>query len=102
MVETYLRLCAEPGCPALVRHGRCQKHTPPRNETARSLRRGATGWDRQRRNREMLSREPWCGLCGRMATEIDHVIPLAKGGTDATANLQPLCASCHKAKTGRE
>lgn len=34
--------------------------------------------------------------------EIDHVIPLSRGGADTVRNVVPLCASCHRAKTRRE
>lgn len=34
-----------------------------------------------------------------MATEVDHKVPLFKGGTDDEANLQPLCTECHKDKS---
>jgi len=37
-----------------------------------------------------------CGATRRI--EADHVIPLAKGGTDTLANLQPLCRSCNASK----
>lgn len=42
-----------------------------------------------------------CRAAGRVrvATEVDHVVPRAKGGTDALANLQAICTPCHKAKT---
>lgn len=48
-----------------------------------------------------------CGLCqpcraiGRvtLGPEVDHVQELADGGTDADANLQAICAECHKRKT---
>jgi 5-methylcytosine-specific restriction endonuclease McrA len=30
---------------------------------------------------------------------LDHVLPLAQGGTHDLANLQWLCASCHAKKT---
>ena len=40
-----------------------------------------------------------CNHCGITAEQIDHVIPLALGGTDDYSNLQPLCKLCHKAKT---
>jgi len=33
---------------------------------------------------------------------VDHIIPLAHGGTDDPSNLQSLCWPCHKAKTARE
>lgn len=42
------------------------------------------------------------GLCGAPATDVDHVIPRAAGGTDHPANLQSLCRRHHLAKTGRE
>ncbi len=51
-----------------------------------------------------------CGLCvpcsqaGRTtpATELDHVVPLHKGGTDADDNLQAICTECHRKKTALE
>jgi 5-methylcytosine-specific restriction protein A len=33
------------------------------------------------------------------ATQVDHIRPKAKGGTDEPANLQSICDECHKAKT---
>ena len=33
-----------------------------------------------------------------VATQIDHVTPLCKGGTDDWENLQPLCGPCHELK----
>jgi 5-methylcytosine-specific restriction endonuclease McrA len=32
----------------------------------------------------------------------DHIVPLADGGPDDTANMQPLCPPCHMLKTARE
>lgn len=66
-----------------------------------------TAWEKQRKR--ILDRDN--GLCqpcmrstGRvtMATEVDHVIPKARGGSDADANLQAICNPCHKAKTAKE
>ena len=37
-----------------------------------------------------------------MATEVDHVLPKAKGGTDDLKNLQSICSACHRAKTLRD
>ncbi|MGF6877380.1 HNH endonuclease [Paraburkholderia sp. MM5477-R1] len=33
------------------------------------------------------------------AAEVDHIVPLFRGGTDAPGNLQSLCVPCHEAKT---
>ena len=39
-----------------------------------------------------------CYVCGTDYTEIDHVIPLAKGGSEWPANLRPICRSCNASK----
>ena len=36
------------------------------------------------------------------ATEVDHIIPKAKGGTDDLDNLQAINKECHKRKTTKE
>jgi 5-methylcytosine-specific restriction protein A len=61
-----------------------------------------------RKVREHVMRRD-CGLCqctectqlGRLliATEIDHIVPKAKGGTDDLDNLQAISAECHQRKT---
>ena len=40
-----------------------------------------------------------CFKCGDKATEIDHILEVADGGTDDIENLQPLCKTCHIEKT---
>ena len=53
-------------------------------------------------------REPWCRLClaaGRFVPSVasDHIVPIAMGGSVLDpANVQPLCAECHAAKTTRD
>lgn len=37
-----------------------------------------------------------------VASDCDHIIPKAKGGTDDFGNLQMLCGPCHAEKTQRE
>jgi 5-methylcytosine-specific restriction protein A len=54
-----------------------------------------------------MASEPLCRHCLTAgytvaATEVDHIIPLASGGTHDRSNLQSLCHSCHSRKTGRE
>lgn len=48
-----------------------------------------------------------CQPCTRnnrvtLATEVDHIIPKAKGGTDDLSNLQAICEDCHKKKTNKD
>lgn len=40
----------------------------------------------------------WPG-CVDLAEELDHVVPLAQGGTHERSNLQGLCADHHREKT---
>ena len=40
-----------------------------------------------------------CVYCGAKATEIDHIIPRAKGGTNSTYNLVASCRSCNQMKS---
>lgn len=44
----------------------------------------------------------YCGLCANreknLLLEIDHIIPLSKGGITSEANLQTLCWKCNRSK----
>jgi len=61
---------------------------------------GAT-WQRLRKL--VLHDEPVCRThgCGQLATDVDHIVALAKGGTNERTNLQALCHACHSRKTAR-
>ena len=54
---------------------------------------------------EHLRRNPLCQMeCAARgltvaATEVDHKVPLARGGTHAPSNLQSACTPCHSRKT---
>jgi 5-methylcytosine-specific restriction enzyme A len=84
--------CSSPGCPAFQP---CPQHARvPWNRNAnRSA--GARGygpaWRKART--EVLAEEPFCRLClqqGRVTptTDVDHIVPKARGGTDARSNLR--------------
>lgn len=53
--------------------------------------------------RRIAAQQSWkCGICGEMLSEafqIDHTVPLWKGGADAESNCSALCANCHAVKT---
>ena len=58
----------------------------------------------QRLRERVLRADPLCAACmaaGRIrpATDLDHIVPIFKGGTDDDENLQGLCAECHAEKT---
>lgn len=63
------------------------------------------GWQwKKLRDRIMQRDYGLCQVCmrhGRVtpATEVDHLIPKAKGGTDEDANLRAICRPCHAEKT---
>ena len=42
-----------------------------------------------------------CSYCGAKATEIDHIIPRVKGGSNSTFNLTPACRSCNQKKSNK-
>ena len=75
------------------------------NSAAHRRTRG-TNWQAIRER--ILSRDAGlCQPCKRLdlltpATEVDHITPLEQGGTDAPANLQSICAECHRAKSAQE
>lgn len=102
------RPCKAPGCPEVVTEGAwCPSHRPKDVDARPSRsRRGYTRtWQKIRASH--LARYPLCVACraeGRTtaATEVDHITPLARGGTHAAANLQSLCKSCHSRKTRNE
>lgn len=40
--------------------------------------------------------------CTRLTEELDHIVPVARGGTDVRENVQGLCREHHREKTQRE
>ena len=67
-----------------------------------------TSWRYRRWRSRLLASAPLCAHCaaeGRTvaATELDHIVPLARGGALMDeSNVQPLCAPHHAAKTARD
>jgi len=106
------RPCSYPGCAELTDGRFCKKHKKEmdarynkyeRNPATRK--RYGRSWKRVRDR--FLAQHPLCEVCqkeGRLtsAEEVHHIVPLSKGGTNATENLMSLCKSCHSAITAKE
>jgi 5-methylcytosine-specific restriction protein A len=74
----------------------------PSEETPRVPR---IAWSSRIRN-SVAAQQGWqCNICNYMLSscfDIDHHVPLFKGGPDAYENLQALCVPCHRSKTADE
>lgn len=66
-----------------------------------------TGRWLQRERERYFKLYPLCKRCESKrriaaATELDHIVPLFKGGKDIRANKQGLCTPCHAEKTAED
>lgn len=84
------------------RHARpCPVHpVRPHDDRGGSTARGY-GYAWQVIRTRVLARHPGCAAptCTARAVDVDHIVPLAQGGTHDEKNLQPLCRSHHNRKT---
>lgn len=93
------KACSHPGCPNLQP---CPTHARKPWEGSTRRQRLPRGWEKTRRR--ILRRDPICKdgrACDGMAlsTEVDHTVA---GDDHSDANLQGICADCHKVKTQEE
>jgi 5-methylcytosine-specific restriction protein A len=97
------RLCLEPRCPNPATYrGRCPTHATTTNRDTHHNRTVYNSKRWQLLRRSVLFNHPLCE-CGAIATDVDHIVPIDKGGAAYhRANLQPLCARCHGRKTRQE
>ena len=104
--------CRAKGCQVLTRAagGYCDEHMDQAKAwaTRQGSGRGGRPWRRTRE--EVLKRDSYlcqCEDCKRLervrpAHEVDHVVPLAQGGTDSLSNLAAINHDCHRVKTLKE
>jgi 5-methylcytosine-specific restriction protein A len=111
MSRRPLQVCAEPGCTALVRAARCDRHRRERREQPKRQSPRKAGysarWDREsKRYREEY---PLCELCllngdVRATQAVDHIIP-HRGNPVLMwddGNWCAICWRCHTWKTRQE
>ena len=99
-----MTVCSATGCPELcpVGESRCPEHARPAwsNPSQHTLQR-PRNWKAIRAR--VLRRDGHrCRMCGQPGAEVDHIVPVSKGGSWEAANLQTLCRPHHIAKTRNE
>jgi hypothetical protein len=59
---------------------------------------GLTQIQRARLRAKWIKQGRSCSYCSARCEQVDHVIPLARGGTNYEGNLAPVCAPCNRRK----
>ncbi|WP_442942108.1 HNH endonuclease [Nonomuraea sp. NBC_00507] len=98
------RICNQTGCHEIAPHGgRCSRHRPkPWSRVSARNRTRPSNW--RRRRHLVLSRDGHrCYVCHQLgAGEVDHIVPVARGGTHDMSNLAAICKSCHEIKSAAD
>src|SRR5688572_544069 len=102
MPQRALKICSAPGCNTLTTGGRCDKHKQAwiKGDYDKDRLRGRA---LQQRRQRWFRLHPMCARCYvRPAEELDHVVPLSRGGSDDESNISGLCKPCHQEKSLKE
>ena len=104
------RICRAPACRKGTTHksGYCEEHQANQKSWSNRKGSGRGGRPWRRLREQVMNRDNWvCQVClenGRVtpATQVDHIIPKSRGGSDSPSNLRAICGPCHKVKTAQE
>ena len=95
-----------PGCSdgglALPGRSRCRAHGGGAWARTNPANKKHYGADWRTIRARVLREQLICALCPARATDVDHVIAVADGGTDNRTNLRGLCERCHKKYTAEQ
>lgn len=103
--------CASPRCHKMAsKYGKCEDHQPEPWNSSKGKSPAERGYGSEWvkiRAKALLRDGHLCQACFKagiitVATEVDHIINKARGGTNRMENLQSLCNPCHKDKTSKE
>lgn len=92
--------CGRSFTPRTYQQRRCEAHEA-RGRSSRSPTTRAQDPEYHRNRAALLANDPPCVYCGQPATQADHIVPVALGGTHHAANLAPACAHCNASKKDR-
>lgn len=56
---------------------------------------------RDKQKKLALGNTTVCQYCGNVATGVDHIIPIARGGKDIESNTVPCCINCNRKKNDK-
>jgi 5-methylcytosine-specific restriction endonuclease McrA len=104
-----------PQCPGInhsdhnkhLAHKKKWQHNNKERENARKKAKGYLDIRRGRikQNAKQISTKEWlklstkdCTYCGQPGGEVDHIIPLARGGSHSIGNLTSSCRKCNSSK----
>lgn len=85
----------------------CEPHKP-KQVYKKNYKKGRRAYDdtEYRRNRKLIrSQQRYCVWCQTAGTstnklQVDHIVPVSKGGSHHISNLRILCQMCHKTRQG--
>ncbi|WP_086021171.1 HNH endonuclease signature motif containing protein [Streptomyces sp. Tu6071] len=95
-------ICLNRGCVSkTTKDGRCSQHQIRRSWNRASSRNSSRPGDWNSRRARVLARDHFrCQKCNALKDlEVDHIVPVSRGGTWELDNLWVLCKPCHRNKT---
>lgn len=97
-VRTRTRYCSRQCFGTSTRKYRSEPLTHKQRRDARESIIGLTRLQRRTLLHKWIRQSRTCSYCDQLATTVDHIIPLARGGTNYEGNLAPACVHCNSSR----